>query len=204
MKVAIVGSRTVHDFNLLEYYGLGAIETMGFRIEDITEIISGGAEGVDYLAKLLSGKLRITCTEFFAQWEKYGKLAGFKRNQLIVDDCDCAIVVWDGQSNGTRDTIAKLIDAKKPHVVIYTPRLSFFSPAAWERLRNEIHKPEKQNTVRRRTVDKGTAGTGGRDTKESTTRRKRQPVRLESGGRTGKRKTNRTTAKRKTNNRSKA
>ena len=113
MKLAIVGSRTFSDFNLLQ-------RTMNFFIfEDIKEIISGGARGADFLGKRYAENYAIKFTEYLAGWDKYGKSAGFIRNQTIVDNCDMVLAFWNGESRGTADTIEKARKAKKPTFIVY-------------------------------------------------------------------------------------
>lgn len=113
MKVAIVGGRDFSDFNLLQ-------KTMNFFIfEEIKKIISGGANGGDFLGKRYAENYAIPFTDYPACWGKYGKSAGFIRNQTIVDNCDMVIAFWDGESRGTADTIAKAKKAKKPTFIVY-------------------------------------------------------------------------------------
>ena len=113
MKLAIVGSRTFDDYRLVcKYAGL-------FVFEDIKEIVSGGARGADSLAGRYAKQFVIPLKVFEAEWDKYGKSAGFIRNQTIVDNCDMVLAFWDGESRGTADTIEKAKKAKKPTFIIY-------------------------------------------------------------------------------------
>ena len=113
MRLAIIGSRTFNDYALLlasaQKYFKGEIET----------VISGGAKGADSLAKRFASYWNFEYKEFPAEWDKYGKSAGFIRNQTIVDNCDMVLAFWDGESRGTADTIAKAKKAKKPTFIIY-------------------------------------------------------------------------------------
>ena len=36
-----------------------------------------------------------------ADWDTYGKSAGYRRNQLMADNADALVAFWDGQSRGT-------------------------------------------------------------------------------------------------------
>jgi len=115
MKLAIVGSRTFNDYRLL-------VETMWthFPISyNKYEIISGGAMGADSLGQALAKNWELKYTVFKPDWDKYGKPAGFIRNQQIVDTCDIVLAFWDGKSKGTQDTINKAKKAKKPTFVVY-------------------------------------------------------------------------------------
>ena len=94
MKVAIVGSRNVIVDNLQNYLP-----------ENITEIVSGGAKGVDSSAKEFALKNNIPITEFLPDYKRYGRGAPLRRNQQIVDYTDEIIVFWDGQSKGSKFVI---------------------------------------------------------------------------------------------------
>ena len=115
MKLAIVGGRNFND------YGKLALTIHNhFYLVQITEIISGGAKGADSLAKKYARQyLNIKYREFPAEWDKYGKRAGYLRNQTIVDNCDMVLAFWNGVSKGTQDTIEKAKKAKIPTLIIY-------------------------------------------------------------------------------------
>jgi len=115
MKLAIIGSRTFNNYGLLsEIIGLHFANKLGELV-----IISGGAKGADKLAKDFAQAYDIKYEEFPADWNGYGKQAGFIRNQQIVDACDIVLAFWDGKSRGTKDTIDKARRAKKPTFIIY-------------------------------------------------------------------------------------
>jgi hypothetical protein len=113
MKLAIVGSRTFEDYPFFSFYA------KKLCLYDVAEIVSGGAKGADSLAKKFAAEWNFVYTEFPAEWNKYGKSAGFIRNQTIVDNCDMVLAFWDGVSRGTADTIAKAKKAKKPTFIVY-------------------------------------------------------------------------------------
>ncbi len=119
MKLAIVGSRTFNEFPILLYY-LNTYFYNGYSQEFIfDQIISGGAKGADSLGERFANDYEIPVIVYSAEWEKYGKSAGFIRNQTIVDNCDMVLAFWDGESRGTADTIAKAKKAKKPTFIVY-------------------------------------------------------------------------------------
>ncbi len=116
MKLAIVGGRTFNDYSLLEKTFYNHFTKHG--ISEIV-IISGGAKGADSLAFQFAENHRLEMRVYPAEWDKFGKSAGFIRNQTIVDNCDMVLVFWDGVSRGTADTIEKAKRAKKPTFIIY-------------------------------------------------------------------------------------
>ena len=118
MKLAIVGGRDFDNYTLMESILWDLLKIKGSDVPQDT-IISGGARGVDSLAKKYAVEESIPYLEFPAEWNKYGKSAGFIRNQTIVDNCDMVLAFWDGKSAGTADTIAKAKKAKKPTFIVY-------------------------------------------------------------------------------------
>jgi len=109
MKVIIAGSRTITDIELVEK----AIEDSPF---DITEVVTGCARGVDTLGIKFAWEHMIPKKEFPADWDKYGKAAGFIRNKQMAEYADALIAVWDGKSKGT----AHMIDiAKKEGLEVF-------------------------------------------------------------------------------------
>ena len=100
IKLAIVGSRTFNDYNFLE-------EQINNKYKNniIKCIISGGAVGVDKLAEKYVEKHLIPIIVHLPEWNKYGKSAGYIRNQLIVNDADIIVAFWDGISKGTKISI---------------------------------------------------------------------------------------------------
>ena len=94
MKLAIIGSRSITDINLAEYIW-----------DDVCEIVSGGAVGIDALAAEYAKKNNITLKEFLPEYSCYGRAAPIVRNKLIVDYADKILAFWDGKSRGTLSVI---------------------------------------------------------------------------------------------------
>lgn len=94
MRVAVIGSRKIQ------------IDDLGRYLPDeTTEIVSGGAKGVDTCAKEYALANDIRLTEFFPDYRRYGRGAPLKRNLLIVENADLVLAFWDGASHGTKHTI---------------------------------------------------------------------------------------------------
>ena len=113
MNLLIAGSRSFTDYNFLERTVLGFADP-----KDIDCIISGTAVGADSLGELFARIHKIPVKQFPANWDLHGKKAGFIRNKTLVDECDMAIIFWDGESSGTSHTISLLESAKKDFVVV--------------------------------------------------------------------------------------
>lgn len=102
MKLAIVGSRSFNDYDLMSK----TIESL-VSINNIECIISGGASGADSLAETFAKLNGIELIVYQAEWDKYGKSAGMIRNADIVNASDGVIAFWDGFSKGTANSISK-------------------------------------------------------------------------------------------------
>ena len=94
MKLLIVGSRSIQNFDLAPYVP-----------EGITLVISGGANGVDTLAEKYADKNRISKMIMRPDYARYGKCAPLKRNEEMVKLADAVLVIWDGISRGTKYTV---------------------------------------------------------------------------------------------------
>lgn len=100
IKVIIAGSRHITDYNLVKDF----IESLNL---DIYEVICGMARGVDLLGRRWAIENKIDVIEFPAQWDKYGKSAGYKRNVEMANYANETvlggglILIWDGKSKGS-------------------------------------------------------------------------------------------------------
>ena len=103
--IGIVGSRRRVGTKVFQ-----TIETKLLELyEDGDTIVSGGcANGADSYAELLAKKHQIPIMIYYAQWKKYGRSAGFKRNSNIAQDSDILIAApAEDRRGGTEDTIKK-------------------------------------------------------------------------------------------------
>lgn len=69
-------------------------------------VVVGGARGADSLAEDAAYALDLHVERFPADWERYGKRAGYIRNNEMLDTKpDLVLAFWDGLSPGTAHTI---------------------------------------------------------------------------------------------------
>ena len=94
MKVAVVGSRNLTINNLGDYLP-----------KDTTEIVSGGARGIDRCAREYAKSHNIKLTEFLPEYDQYGRSAPLRRNITIIEYADLVLAFWDGSSRGTKYVI---------------------------------------------------------------------------------------------------
>lgn len=106
MKVIIAGSRfDMKQPDLLLRMKLEVMKGISDAGFEIKEIVSGTAQGFDRLGELYAKKFNIPVTRFPADWNQFGKGAGFIRNSEMADYADGLIAFWDGVSRGTRNMI---------------------------------------------------------------------------------------------------
>ncbi len=109
MKVIIAGSRKIDSYDRV----LGVVANSNFKI---TEIVSGAAKGVDSIGEDIAYNFGIPVVRFPAAWDKYGKVAGYIRNEQMANYADALIAIWDGRSHGTKHMITV---AKKLSLQVY-------------------------------------------------------------------------------------
>jgi hypothetical protein len=109
VKVIIAGSRTINAYDIVPH----AVEASKFQI---TEIISGGAAGVDAAGEFYAKFMGIPLKVFPADWTKHGKAAGPIRNQQMAEYADALICIWDGKSKGSESMIR---EARKRNLKVY-------------------------------------------------------------------------------------
>lgn len=109
MKVIVAGSRSIVEYETVKK----AIDDSNFNIDTV---ISGCARGVDTFGEQWATENNIKIERFPADWNRYGKRAGYLRNEEMAKVADALIAVWDGESRGTGHMI-KL--AQKYNLRIY-------------------------------------------------------------------------------------
>ena len=70
-----------------------------------TELVSGGARGIDCCARIYAIERDVKITHFIPDYEKYGKSAPLKRNLQIIEYSDMVLAFWNGKSRGTEYVI---------------------------------------------------------------------------------------------------
>lgn len=110
MRVGIVGSRNCKNFDA------SVIEE--YLPRECTEIISGGAVGIDSCAERLALEKGIPVRRILPDYAKFGKRAPLQRNLLIVQNSDMLLAFWDCYSKGTAHTINACITQNVPVRII--------------------------------------------------------------------------------------
>ena len=108
MKIAVIGSR-----------GLVINDLGKYLPANVTEIVSGGAKGIDTCAREYALSNGMKLTEFLPEYNKYGRGAPLKRNLLIIDYADEVLAFWDGRSSGTKYVIEQCRKRNKKVSIFY-------------------------------------------------------------------------------------
>ncbi len=103
MIVAVIGSRGITVDNLEDYLP-----------EDVTEIVTGGARGVDSCAEKYARAHHIQLTVFRPEYSQYKKAAPLVRNIQIIQRADLVLAFWDGTSRGTKFVIDRCLKMHTP------------------------------------------------------------------------------------------
>lgn len=115
MITIIAGSREIVDYGVVKEAVMRAALYKGIAI---TEVISGGARGVDSLAISYAKEYNLPYRVMFADWDTYGRRAGYRRNEAMADVAEALVAVWDGTSSGTRHMINTALDRDLPTYVL--------------------------------------------------------------------------------------
>jgi hypothetical protein len=97
---------------------LRAIEVIGWKP---SVVLSGAARGVDRMGERWARENGPPVDKYPADWNKYGRSAGYKRNNEMAKNADALLALWDFKSKGTRHMINL---AKKAGLTIYVYKVS--------------------------------------------------------------------------------
>ena len=102
MRITIGGCRDFNDYEIFKEFVKEYIE--GLNDKEIV-ILSGHCTGTDLMAERYAWENGYETELYPAQWDKYGRAAGPKRNKEMIDKSDCVLAFWDGKSRGTGNHI---------------------------------------------------------------------------------------------------
>lgn len=100
-RVIIAGGRDFNDYDML-------VKTMDMVLQNITDeiqVVCGMASGADTLGERYAKERGYKIAYFPADWKKYGRAAGFNRNQEMAKNADALVAFWDGKSKGTKHMV---------------------------------------------------------------------------------------------------
>lgn len=98
MRTIIAGSRSEKNYDDV----LMAVQNAGWKP---TLVLSGCANGADTLGEMWAQNNHIPVKHYRADWTNYGQRAGYLRNEVMAENADALIAIWDGESKGTKHMI---------------------------------------------------------------------------------------------------
>jgi len=108
-KVIVAGGRDFADYDLVQYKldtllvdRLSVLTTAG---DIAVQVVSGTARGADKLGEHYARMNKLHVAQFPANWDLYGKSAGYRRNEEMAEYADALVAFWDGKSRGTMQMI---------------------------------------------------------------------------------------------------
>jgi len=102
-KIIVAGSRTITDwFEVNRTILFGLTELVDLKDFNDIEIVSGRARGIDILGERYAKENNLKLKLFPADWDQYGKRAGYLRNKQMAEYADALILIWDGKSRGSQ------------------------------------------------------------------------------------------------------
>lgn len=99
-KVIVAGGRDFNDYQLLKR----KLSILLDNRRDV-EIVSGAARGADSLGERYAEENGLSIHRKPADWDTYGKSAGYRRNAEMAEYADALVAFWDGKSRGTKHMI---------------------------------------------------------------------------------------------------
>lgn len=104
IKVIIAGTRDFDNYELLKQK-MDKILAGKVRNNEEIIIISGTARGADKLGERYAREKGYKVERYPANWDKYGKRAGYIRNEQMAKVADACVCFWNEQSKGTKHMI---------------------------------------------------------------------------------------------------
>lgn len=113
MKLIIAGTRHFSTWTTYGGYLEDAISRSGWR-DEVTEVVTGGAYGVDSLGVVWAEMNGVPSLVFRANWNELGKTAGPIRNAKMAKYADRLLLLWDGKSPGSKNMLSCMEKEGKP------------------------------------------------------------------------------------------
>lgn len=100
--LAVCGSRTINDY---EEFEQTMLDFLAWFDKPFMFVHGAAKLGIDAMVQKFADDRDWKCVTFEADWDTYGKSAGYRRNADIREVADYTLAIWDGVSNGTADMI---------------------------------------------------------------------------------------------------
>lgn len=100
-RVIIAGGRDFNDYELLER----SVDKLLVNITEDIAVVCGMARGADTLGEAYAKSRGYEVHYFPADWNQFGKSAGYRRNEQMAQNADALVAFWNGESLGTKHMI---------------------------------------------------------------------------------------------------
>ena len=100
-RVIVAGGRDFSDYEYLR-------SSLDFLLQNVTGpivIVSGTAREADKFGEQYAAERGYAVLRFPADWDRFGKAAGYIRNEQMAKNADALVAFWDGKSKGTLNMI---------------------------------------------------------------------------------------------------
>lgn len=102
-RVVVAGCRDYNNYQ-------EAKEFIDFCIQNVRKehdliFVSGACSGADLIGERYAKENGFSIERYPAEWDKYGRSAGPRRNKKMAEVSDFVICFWDGESRGTKSMI---------------------------------------------------------------------------------------------------
>lgn len=116
-RIVIAGCRNYENYSEAKKF----IDICISNIKKENEIIilSGGCSGADKIGERYALENGYKIELYKAEWNKYGRSAGPKRNEVMAKKCNYVILFWDGKSRGTKSMLEYAKRENKPVRIKY-------------------------------------------------------------------------------------
>ena len=119
-KLVIAGSRTL---NPCRSFIMGCFNQFGLSWVD--EVFTGCAYGVDKCVReSFTGDEKRKVKVFSADWLTYGNAAGPIRNKQMAQEGDALLLIWNGDSKGSKNMKETMLNFGKPVFEIIINKVS--------------------------------------------------------------------------------
>ena len=116
-RIVVAGCRDYENYTRAKVYIDYCISEIKNKYTLI--FVSGGCRGADYLGERYALENGYKIEKYKANWEKYGKSAGPRRNKKMAQIADYIICFWYGKSKGTKSMIMLAKQFNKPLRIKY-------------------------------------------------------------------------------------
>ena len=100
-RVIIAGGRLFDDYTYLK----DSMDYLLQNVKDEITVVCGKAREADTLGERYAEERGYAVHYLPVDWDRYGKSAGYIRNEEMAKNADALVAFWDGKSRGTKDMI---------------------------------------------------------------------------------------------------